>query len=105
MKVVTTYLSDGKTIGGYCIQCPGCEDVHILDLRWTFNGNFDKPTFTPSLKCEWDWGEKHEHRVCHSFITDGNIQFLSDCTHKLKGQTVPLPENYWPDENNQKESL
>lgn len=29
--------------------------------------------------------------VCHSFITDGQIQFLNDCTHPLAGQTVPLP--------------
>ena len=29
--------------------------------------------------------------VCHSFVTDGRIEFLSDCTHKLAGQTVDLP--------------
>lgn len=34
--------------------------------------------------------------VCHSFIRDGQIQFLSDCTHALAGQTVPLPA--WPDD-------
>lgn len=28
---------------------------------------------------------------CHSFVTNGNIQFLSDCTHALAGQTVALP--------------
>ena len=32
--------------------------------------------------------------VCHSFVTDGRIQFLGDCTHKLAGQTVNIPE--WP---------
>jgi hypothetical protein len=30
--------------------------------------------------------------VCHSFVTDGRIQFLEDCTHELAGQTVDLPE-------------
>jgi hypothetical protein len=29
---------------------------------------------------------------CHSFVTDGRIQFLSDSTHALAGQTVDLPE-------------
>ena len=29
---------------------------------------------------------------CHSFVTDGRIQFLSDCTHALAGQTVDLPD-------------
>lgn len=28
--------------------------------------------------------------VCHSFIKDGQIQYLDDCTHRLKNQTVPL---------------
>jgi hypothetical protein len=30
--------------------------------------------------------------VCHSFIQEGSIIFLDDCTHTLRGQTVPLPE-------------
>ena len=30
--------------------------------------------------------------VCHSFVTDGRIQFLNDCTHALAGQTVDLPD-------------
>jgi hypothetical protein len=33
--------------------------------------------------------------VCHHYIIDGQIKFLSDCTHELKNQTVELPE--WPD--------
>lgn len=28
--------------------------------------------------------------ICHSFITDGQIQYLSDCTHSLAGKTVPM---------------
>lgn len=32
--------------------------------------------------------------VCHSFVRAGKIEFLGDCTHALKGQTVPLPD--WP---------
>ena len=30
--------------------------------------------------------------VCHSFVTDGRIQFLADSNHALAGQTVDLPE-------------
>jgi hypothetical protein len=30
--------------------------------------------------------------VCHSFVIDGRIQFLSDSTHVLAGQTVDLPK-------------
>lgn len=96
------------------IKCPGCEEYHCLTINspnhsnWNFNGNFELPTFTPSLlvttgkyvvpnykdlypEDEWEWFEKSSIR-CHSFITDGKIQFLSDCTHKLVNQTVDLPE-------------
>ena len=100
---------------GLKIMCPGCRwsdgkpDAHILQVptpvgdtestavackpRWGWNGSFDAPTFTPSLLTWWG-GEGTEmplHR-CHSFITDGKIQFLGDCTHALAGQTVELPD-------------
>lgn len=71
---------------------------------WGFNDNLDSPTFTPSLlvsgvqpitdeeHAKIMAGEKIETKkfVCHSFIRDGKIEFLSDCTHHLKGQTVEL---------------
>lgn len=73
--------------------------------RWGFNGNVNSPSFTPSVNVsatDEDTGEV-VHR-CHYFIKLGAdcgsqyladkpyIQFLGDCTHSLKGQTVPLPE-------------
>ena len=91
-------VTDGITgeLHGYRIQCPGCKRPHVLTTGWTFNGNWAKPTFTPSLLVSGtyfdDAADKSIPFVCHSFITDGRIQFLSDCTHELKGQTVDLPE-------------
>ena len=32
---------------------------------------------------------------CHSFVREGRIEFLSDCTHALAGQTVELPDFSW----------
>jgi hypothetical protein len=79
-------------------------------VRWGYNGNPDKPTFTPSVLYQQDmwvppvtlenieqwraapWEQHQEHWVCHTFITDGMVQFLGDCTHGLAGQTLPLPE-------------
>ena len=29
---------------------------------------------------------------CHSFVRNGSIEFLDDCTHALKGRTVPMEE-------------
>lgn len=92
-------------VGNVWIWCPGCESHHILavdapnsfNARWGFNNDFEKPTFTPSLLVQWnEYSEEHReipvHKVCHSFITDGKIKFLDDCTHALKGQEVELPD-------------
>lgn len=75
----------------YLFECPGCGCMHWFKTtgnspRWTFNGDVEKPTITPSIVAD-----PNGDRRCHSFVTDGMIQFLSDCWHNLKGQTVPLP--------------
>lgn len=67
----------------WVIQCPGCNEPHSFQVgRWAFNGDTDRPTFSPSLVVAGP-GPR-----CHSFVTDGHIQFLADCTHSLVGQTV-----------------
>ena len=35
--------------GGWMHYCPGCKSHHLFDERWTFNGDQEKPTFTPSM--------------------------------------------------------
>lgn len=79
------------------IICPACRDeygvpYHALDHRWSYNGEDDSPTFSPSLKVSWDFGDNREPRICHSFIENGQIRYLSDCTHSMAGQTVDLAE-------------
>lgn len=88
--------------GGQIFFCPGCEQEHAVNTapngpRWTYNGDTNRPTFSPSILVTTRWsvndpGGKDE--VCHSFVRDGHIQFLGDCTHELAGQTVELSE--WP---------
>lgn len=104
--------------GGLMFHCPGCGHNHVVYVgqgdgpRWGYNGNPEKPTFTPSILVqghqyeppvtpenldEWKrnpWQQQRVNTVCHSFVTDGRIQFLGDCTHKLAGQTVDLPERW-----------
>lgn len=90
----------GVTDGGDYVwfRCPGCGHRHTLPVRdrhverpsWEWNKSVDRPTFTPSILAS---GSAWENRVCHSFVTDGNIEFLNDCTHELAGQTVPLPSH------------
>lgn len=92
---------DGKLL----FHCPGCNRIHILNdpnykPRWGFNCDLEKPTIRPSILCEWEYGpaENRTKHVCHSFVTDGKIEFRNDCTHDLAGETVDLldvnKENY-----------
>jgi hypothetical protein len=82
----------------FVFQCPGCNCNHGIwttnrndnKAIWSFNNNLNSPTVQPSILVRYNNGG--EDMVCHSFITDGNIMFLGDCTHNLKGQTVALPE-------------
>jgi hypothetical protein len=76
-------------------HCPGCEHAHSIPVTgprlWKWNASFDKPTITPSILVNRG-RENPTVPVCHSHISDGRIQFLNDCTHKLSGQTVELPD-------------
>ena len=82
-------IPESETVNQLQFMCPGCNQIHALNTTWTFNNNFDKPSVMPSVLVSDGVGGK---LLCHSFITDGNIQFLDDCTHKLKGKTVELPD-------------
>jgi hypothetical protein len=100
--VKLTKTDDGMLI----FYCEGCEQCHGVDSKWSFNGDSDNPTFTPSILVrgtqritdeEHDLimaGQHVEPRpfVCHSFVTDGKIQYLNDCTHSLAGQTIELKD-------------
>lgn len=84
--------------------CPGCKMRHQIRIKpnedggaWQWNNDLIKPTFSPSLNVTARVVKTENGSVshmCHSFIVDGNIQFLGDCWHELKGQTVPIPP--WP---------
>lgn len=67
--------------------CPACECAHGVDGTWAFDGDYDRPTFSPSVLSEG--GGR-----CHSYVRAGRIEFLSDCTHALAGTTVEMER--WP---------
>lgn len=75
----------------YLFYCPGCETLHPFHVpRWSWNGSFEKPTFHPSLKCFMGSGPLETSKICHCIITNGKIQFLEDCYHKLVNQTIDM---------------
>lgn len=93
------------------IWCPGCEitdddghkhgGLHMLPISgdaskrpvWQWNGELERVTLDPSILTRVNRGETQF--ICHSYLRDGQWQFLDDCTHALVGQTVamvPLPD-------------
>ncbi len=117
MARVKKWSSPDGTQSGYNFQCPGCGYSHSVNQTWAFSGDLDRPTFSPSVlvtsghfcahhkpgdDCWCTFYADPENAdvtdrrfqcgVCHSFVRDGRIQFLGDCTHELAGQTVDLPE-------------
>lgn len=74
----------------YRFWCPGCNTIHEVNQTWGFNGDIASPTFTPSIMVVWEGGGIR--KVCHSFVEDGKIRFLDDCTHSMAGETVELSE-------------
>lgn len=87
--------------------CPGCDSAHVVSDAWQVD--VETATITPSVLV-------HGHRKlvdysligdallapanitttprCHSFVTNGHIQYLADSTHALANQTVDLAD--WP---------
>ena len=84
----------------YIHWCEGCEQIHLVPdfegkPRWVFNGNFEKPTLTPSVL-----QGPETSTVCHYFIRDGEIDYCGDCHHVLKGskhllKNIPDDEMEW----------
>lgn len=77
--------------------CLGCKCFHLIHInkpnphtgaKWYFNGDFDKPSFSPSIHIKRASGITE----CHYFIKDGMIQYLNDCLHPYAGKTIEIPD-------------
>lgn len=93
----------------YIFNCPGCGYAHSFVVRWgakslacrrerftrenkpwtepakwQFNGDLDRPTFSPSLLYS------APAKRCHLFMRSGKIEYLLDCAHALAGKTVDI---------------
>lgn len=100
-KVVESAGPDAPVIG-YMLKCPGCKGYHYIATgkpnsighKWTFDGNMDRPTFSPSIHQLPGNGVPR----CHFHVTAGMIAFCSDSEHALAGQTVPMVDDELPDD-------
>lgn len=76
-------------------HCPGCGEAHLIPVgpsspppSWDWDGARDRPTLSPSIRIRFERRGREE--VCHSFVRDGVVEFLPDCTHELAGLSVPM---------------
>ena len=100
MKSVLHWVDDhGVRYQHLMFWCPGCEEdgrggLHALPVNtdkkspsWDWDGNLEAPTLSPSILTG-----AGSSKICHSFLRNGVFEFLSDCTHALAGQSVPMPD-------------
>ena len=82
--------------------CPGCMEMpgggsglHMLPVTdtqgrrpsWSWDGNLEAPTLSPSILTHG-----RDDNRCHSFLRAGVFEFLTDSTHSLAGQHIPMPD-------------
>lgn len=92
MKVERQASHDERQIF-HSFHCPACNRRHRVctartlegDVH-TFNGSLDRPTIWPAIL------DVEDTAICHSYVTDGRIRFLTDCTHELAGKDLELPD-------------
>lgn len=103
MKSMIRHIDDhGIHYDALAFICPGCvgddtrksTGLHMLAVNtnktspaWTWDGNLEAPTISPSILT----GHGSPFR-CHSFLKAGVFEFLTDSTHDLSGQFVPIPD-------------
>lgn len=84
-KLRTAVNDKGKKV--YHFWCFGCDCFHGFNENWQLTGSLKNPTVNPSLVTR---GSSYSDDICHLFIIDGKLQYLHDCTHEYKGQTIEM---------------
>jgi len=98
---------------GITFWCHGCECAHSVavkggdpDRNWHFNGDYDAPILSPSVHViipahDYEGKQYPQKTLCHSFVgcngaQPGEIIFLDDCDHSLRGvhKLQPWPSHY-----------
>ena len=118
MLRIVNFHGDEGYIAYLAALCPACNLEHEfrVDLEehgkwknefgdkdvWEFNGNYDSPTFSPSMLANKNNFDVYKP-ICHSIVKNGVWEFLDDCTHEMAGQDVPMippdPDMSWKKRN------
>lgn len=109
VALLRTVKDGDATYEAIVLWCPGCQyerdgamhgGLHMLPVvrggqggnepraTWGWNGDLVNVGLEPSILTHMGRGE--QDFTCHSFLRNGQWQFLGDCTHALANQTVPM---------------
>lgn len=70
--------------------CIACEEAHGGLPGWTWDGNQEAPSISPSYRV--NYGDRKPE--CHVTVTAGKLQYHGDSKHALAGQLIamePIP--------------
>lgn len=100
------HVTDGDdTYDAIWLWCPGCaaqpqksSGLHSLPVTgdgskrptWDWNGELEAVTLNPSILTHFNYGDPPTAYVCHSYLRNGQWEFLTDSTHDLAGKKVPM---------------
>lgn len=86
MKLRIDQAAGGLT---YWMWCPACDSLVRISDAWAWNGDVERPTFTPSLLTTTG---AEDERVCHAYVTDGSWHYLPDSTHADAGRSLGMAD-------------
>lgn len=105
---VSTYIEHG-----FEFWCWGCCTTHRFithytgnkradQPKWEFGGNYEKPSFSPSLMIQHRrgyWAENKQYITdgrlvteCHLIVDEGHIHYLTDCLHPFKNMVFGMAD-------------
>lgn len=103
-KVELVYVTDSE-YKAILFDCQGCKSPHCVNLDerraglpvWKFNNDLDNPTIQPSYlsyvpKYDNKGNKIGKDTICHFWLKDGKIEYLTDCKHELAGKTVEMKD-------------
>lgn len=90
---VQAIRKSGKLVGHtFTFWCPACALAHTFRVpTWIFNGDFTRPTFSPSMVVR-DLSGGAAVVACKLWLQDGYLTYSRESRrHKWGGRHVPLP--------------
>ncbi|HEY6021705.1 MAG TPA: DUF6527 family protein [Candidatus Paceibacterota bacterium] len=91
MKIQLLHNSYEKKLYFYCEACDDLHHIvyerigdHFDPYIWVWNKSYSQPTISPSILV------MTPDSRCHLFVKRGQLEYLQDCSHHLRGKITPM---------------